>query len=256
MRAQANQRQDVEPIMKTLIVDQSGLVVHDNGMIPHVSPLNPNFNISSFDSDNFLVPVSLHSDGNINDEGESLKSGDSCSDDAMGISFGQMNGENLVAVSQNKMRNASFGKEDGELFESPSSNSIPTSYFSVVENDSVSFCPSIEEVIAFGGIPKPNMDARSSSRLGGQPNADMPQMEKAMKMAQMRDDFSTSGKLNFPIHSIINIPDSEIARKADRLGISLGNSVGEIDNSVKGIKMVEEQRILTILEKKRMTLRI
>jgi hypothetical protein len=96
MRAQANQRQDVEPIMKTLIVDQSGLVVHDNGMIPHVSPLNPNFNISSFDSDNFLVPVSLHSDGNINDEGESLKSGDSCSDDAMGISFGQMNGRTLL----------------------------------------------------------------------------------------------------------------------------------------------------------------
>jgi hypothetical protein len=157
------------------------------------------------------------------------------------------------------MRNASFGKEDGDLpihFESPSSNSIPTSYIAVVENDYVSFCPSIEEVIAFGGVPKPNMDVRSSSRLGGQPNADMPQMEKAMKMAQMRDDFSTSGKLNIPIHSIINIPDSEIARRADRLGISLGNSVGEIDNSVKGIKMVEEQRILTILEKKRMTLRI
>ncbi|KAM0855580.1 hypothetical protein ACQ4PT_049693 [Festuca glaucescens] len=34
-------------------------------------------------------------------------------------------------------------------------------------------------------------------------------------------------------------------------GISLGNSTGEIGKSVKGLKMVEEERILTILEKKK-----
>jgi uncharacterized linocin/CFP29 family protein len=79
----------------------------------------------------------------------------------------------------------------------------------------------------------------------------MPQVEKAMKMLQLRDESSASGQLTIPTHSIINIPDSKIVRRADRLGISLGNSVGEIGNSVKGIKMVEEARILTILEKKK-----
>jgi hypothetical protein len=119
-----------------------------------------------------------------------------------------------------------------------------------VENDSVSLCPSIEDVIAFGGIPKPISTGRSSTRLGGQPNADMPQMEKAMKMASLRDESPTSSKFTIPRHSIINISDSEIVRRADRLGISLGKSAGEIDKSVKWIKMVEEERILTILEKK------
>jgi hypothetical protein len=55
---QANHRQDDEPIMSSLVEDQSGLGVHGNGMAPDVSPLNPNFNISSFDSDNFLAPYS------------------------------------------------------------------------------------------------------------------------------------------------------------------------------------------------------
>jgi hypothetical protein len=66
----------------------------------------------------------------------------------------------------------------------------------------------------------------------------------------LRDESFTSGELAVPIHSIINIPDSEIVKRADRLGISLGNSTGEIGKSVKGLKMVEEERILTILEKK------
>ncbi|XP_047057289.1 uncharacterized protein LOC124663662 [Lolium rigidum] len=45
-----------------------------------------------------------------------------------------------------------------------------------------------EEVIAFGGIPKPSTELRSSSRLGGQSNADIPLLEKAMKNAQLQDD--------------------------------------------------------------------
>nr|XP_051221032.1 uncharacterized protein LOC127339195 [Lolium perenne] len=45
-----------------------------------------------------------------------------------------------------------------------------------------------EEVIAFGGIPKPSAELRSSSRLGGQSNADIPLLEKAMKNAQLQDD--------------------------------------------------------------------
>jgi hypothetical protein len=250
-RVQVNHRDDDGPMMRSLVENQSGLDVLANGMAPVVSLLNPNF--ASSDSETVLDLSFIHSESSI-DGADSLEPGDTHIGEDMGSSFAQMKGAKLAHVCPNKMRDASFVNNVGELpihFESPSINTIHTPSLSVVENDSVSHCPSIEEVIAFGGIPKPNMDVRSSSRLGGQPNADMPQMEKAMKMAQLRDESAASGKLIIPMHSIINIPDSEIVRRADRLGISLGNSVGEIGNSVKGIKMVEEERILTILEKKK-----
>jgi hypothetical protein len=44
-----------------------------------------------------------------------------------------------------------------------------------------------DEVVAFGGIPAPSADIRSSSRIRAQDNADLPQMERAMRMAQLRD---------------------------------------------------------------------
>jgi hypothetical protein len=87
--------------------------------------------------------------------------------------------------------------------------------------------------------------------LGGQPNADMPQMEKAKRKAQARDESFSSGQFNFPMHSIINISDSEIVKRAECLGISLGKSPSEIGKSVKGLKMVQEERILTISENKK-----
>jgi hypothetical protein len=134
-------------------------------------------------------------------------------------------GKNFVDL-QGTMRDASSMKSTGEscVDESPTFD-VPIQTFSLIENDSVSHCPTIEEVIAFGGILKPTTGVRSSTRLGGQPNADMPQMEKAMMKALLRDENVTSGKLAVPIHSIINIPDAEIVKRADKLSISLGNSI-------------------------------
>jgi hypothetical protein len=148
------------------------------------------------------------------------------------------------ASSLNNTGESSIHSENSSTYGTQTATSL-----SLADIDHVSHCPTIEEVIAFGGIPKPTFEVRSSTRLGRQPNADMPQMEKAMKMAQMRDESTSSGQFVTPMHSILNIPDSEIVKKADRLGISLGKSIGEIDKSIKGLKMVEEQRILTILEK-------
>jgi hypothetical protein len=151
-----------------------------------------------------------------------------------------------------RMREASPRKINGE---SPASfkifSNIGTSSVSLseIESERVSHLPSTEEVIAFGGIPKPSNGLRSSSRLGSQPNADMPQLERAMKNAQLRDESFNTGQFAIPIYSIVNIPDSEISKRADCLGISLGKSQDEICKSIKGIKMVEEERILTILKK-------
>jgi hypothetical protein len=74
-------------------------------------------------------------------------------------------------------------------------------------------------------------------------------MEKAMLNAQLRDVSPCAGKSSSPKFSIVNMPESEITHKANRLGISLGQSQGEIVKSIRGIKMLEEERILTILQK-------
>jgi hypothetical protein len=109
--------------------------------------------------------------------------------------------------------------------------------------------PTLEEVIAFGGIPKALTGVRSSSRLESQHDADMLQIEKAMRQPQLREASCVSGKPTTPNFSIINIPDEEICHRANRLGVSLGLSEGEVAKSIKGIKLLEEERILTILQK-------
>jgi hypothetical protein len=151
------------------------------------------------------------------------------------------------------MRTASLMKTTGELstsFEELSNIGTHTISLTAIENDNVPLFPSIEEIIAFGGILKPTTRVRSSTRLGSQPNADMPQLEKAIKNAQLCDESFSTGQSSIPLFSIVNIPDSEIVKRADRLGVSLGNSAGAIGKSIKGIKMMEKERILTILKKK------
>jgi hypothetical protein len=120
---------------------------------------------------------------------------------------------------------------------------------SLIETNDQTHYPSLEEVIGFGGIQKPNAGVRSSTRLGSQPNADMSVMEKAMKQTMIKDDALTSGQLLTPKYSITNISDTEIAKRADRLGVSLGKSKVEIEKSIRGLKLVEEERILTMLQK-------
>jgi hypothetical protein len=71
-----------------------------------------------------------------------------------------------------------------------------------------------------------------------------------MKKAQLRDESFGTGQFAIPTFSIVNIADSDIRERADRIGVSLGESEGEIRKSIKGIKMVEEERILTIFLKK------
>jgi hypothetical protein len=160
---------------------------------------NPNFNDTSADSglcmsSSFLRCVSHGSV--VNDAATSLESVDKHMENAMGSTLVQKKGEKITVDLQGTMRNASPIKIVGESpipFENSSKNAMHTRSLSLVENDSVSHCPSIEEVIAFGGIPKPTIGVRSSTQLGGQPNADMPQLEKAMKKAQLRDESFTSG---------------------------------------------------------------
>jgi hypothetical protein len=115
--------------------------------------------------------------------------------------------------------------------------------------DNVPANPSVEEVIAFGGIPKPSPGMRSSSRLGHQKDGDMSQLDRAMKRAQMRDVLPSTGNLSIPKFSIINIPDEDLIHRAESLGVSLGTNDMEVLRSIKGIKNLEEKCILTMLQK-------
>jgi hypothetical protein len=130
----------------------------------------------------------------------------------------------------------------------PISSKVPTISLSLLDSSFVSpVQPTLEEVIAFGGIPKSSVQVRSSSRLENMPNVDMPQMEKAKMATQLRQTPASSGKLVIPKLSIVNIPNDEISLRAERLGISLGCSEREVEKSIKGIKLLEENRILTLL---------
>jgi hypothetical protein len=238
-----------EPIRKQGLQHLGGFAVHGSdvghGVFHNSIFIDKSFDVGVCKSNNFAHSVSHGND--VNNAGPILDSFmdgplNKGSEDAFGsLSLGKKEGRNLVDI-QCTMRDASSMKSTGEsCVDEPPTFDIPIRTFSLIENDSVSHCPTIEEVIAFGGIPKPTTGVRSSTRLGGQPNADMPQLEKAMKKAQLRDESFTSGQLAIPMHSIINIPDSKIVKRADRLGRSLGNSAGEIGKSIKGLKMVEAE---------------
>jgi hypothetical protein len=74
-------------------------------------------------------------------------------------------------------------------------------------------------------------------------------MEKAKKDTQMHQTPSSPGKSFIPKKMIVNIPDDEIGHRAERLGISLGCSEGDVEKSIKVIKLLEENRILTLWHK-------
>jgi hypothetical protein len=82
--------------------------------------------------------------------------------------------------------------------------------------------PTREELIAFGGISEPAFNGiRSSERIRAQPNADVSQMERAIQLAQQRDN---QGKASVPKHSFTSLSNDEILARANKLGVSFGKT--------------------------------
>jgi hypothetical protein len=78
-----------------------------------------------------------------------------------------------------------------------------------------------EEVTAFGGIKSQEANGiRSSGRLRAQPNADATQLQKAMLLAQRRNESFSQGTSQS--HSLLNFPDTQIIHNATTLGVSMG----------------------------------
>jgi hypothetical protein len=110
--------------------------------------------------------------------------------------------------------------------------------------------PSRDQVISFGGINE-SAAVRSSARgrLRAQPNADATQLERAMMIAQRRDDIQMPGTRAPNALSILAFSDDQIVQKASTLGVSLGCSQKNRMAAASLIKETEVQRSLTILKK-------
>jgi hypothetical protein len=112
------------------------------------------------------------------------------------------------------------------------------------------FTPSREEIISFGGINESAaVGLRSSGRLRAQPNADASQLERAMLIAQRRDDLQEQGTSLPRNLSLLAFSDEDIVEKASSLGVSMGSSKKSGISAAKLIKENELQRALTILNK-------
>jgi hypothetical protein len=110
--------------------------------------------------------------------------------------------------------------------------------------------PSLEEVIAFGGIScVDTTEVRSSSRIRDQSDADDTQMVRAMKITQQRHDVYSAGISVTPKFSFISLSHSDIVGRASRIGVSLGKTFDETVDSVNILKAAEEERNVHMLEK-------
>jgi hypothetical protein len=110
--------------------------------------------------------------------------------------------------------------------------------------------PSLEEVIAFGGIPcVDSTKGRSSSRIRSQVDADDTQMARAMKITQQRNNVYSPGIASPQKFSFTSFSHDEIVSRALRIGVSLGKNLDEELDSVRNLKSIEEERNIRILQK-------
>jgi hypothetical protein len=154
-----------------------------------------------------------------------------------------------ILTSTNDMSKVALPSISCETFFSvPNKTEIDNLRISKVMGVSPTNKPSMEEVISFGGISRcSDMGMRSSDRIRRQPNADATQMERAMDLAQRRDDTSGQGKnLNCKL-SFASFSDDEIIAKASMLDVSMGASHVDCIGAAKMIKDLEYQRALTFL---------
>jgi hypothetical protein len=152
----------------------------------------------------------------------------------------------VTPVGVNKVHSFSLQIDtDNDTNEFSSPNQL---FSSKVFEDSASYDHSMTEVINFGGIANDSMKGlRSSARLRAQPNSDYTQMERAMMLANKRDQQQSQGTPALSIPSFSAFSDEQIIAKADGLGVSLGVNLEERLHAARLIKDIEKQRMLTFL---------
>jgi hypothetical protein len=108
-----------------------------------------------------------------------------------------------------------------------------------------------KQIVDFGGIEKKtSQNVRSNGRLRAQPNYDATQLERAKMLLQKRDELPVIGMSKSQPTSLISFSEEQFFEHATSLGVSLGSSHAENIVSVKQIKDIELDRMVTMLEKK------
>jgi hypothetical protein len=108
---------------------------------------------------------------------------------------------------------------------------------------------SVDDIVAFGGISSPLLDARSSERIRLQENADDTQLERAQKLAKAKYVPSFPGTNVTSKFSLSSIPNDVFWQRAKILGLSLGNSTSQCAKSIESIKEVDNHRTLIMIQK-------
>jgi hypothetical protein len=93
------------------------------------------------------------------------------------------------------------------------------------------------------------VEVRSSDRIRAQPNADDTQLERAQRIAESKDNNSYKGINFISKYSLNSYTNKAVEETASRLGISLGRSPSEVENSIRKIKDNDFQRTLTVLKR-------
>ena len=106
--------------------------------------------------------------------------------------------------------------------------------------------PSEEDILAFGGMRE--VVVRSSQRLREQPNAELPQLDRAMDLTSRKVYGSPSGTPAHAKLSLCSLSHSEVKRRSLKLGILLGNTNEQVDNSISTIMEVERERGVIFLK--------
>ena len=100
--------------------------------------------------------------------------------------------------------------------------------------------------MAFGGMHE--VEVRSSQRLRQQVNADLPQLERAQDLTSRKLYGSPSGTSAHAKFSLRSLSHSEIMRRSDRLGISLGKNNEQVHSSISAIMDLELEREIIFLK--------
>jgi hypothetical protein len=108
---------------------------------------------------------------------------------------------------------------------------------------------SVEDVVNFGGIPSPSLNAHSSERIRKQGNADATQLERAKYLAKAKDAALSPGTNQPSRFSLSSLSDDTFLHRANKLGVSLGGNSAQVQMSIHTIKQVDNKRTLIMIQK-------
>jgi hypothetical protein len=106
-----------------------------------------------------------------------------------------------------------------------------------------------EDLVSFGGISEAEPLVRTSERIRMQANADDTQLERAMHLSAAKNTGSFTGKSENSKFFLSSISNDDVLDRADKLGVSLGESPRTTLDTINLIKNADTARTMIMLTK-------